>query len=306
MSRGLRKGHIISHDGPSNTCSIPETTEVRSSLTLETACSTSYDRLTTRPSASNDPYHKSNAVRSPVARHPSEKCNEKGETHLTMELNEETRTCRPIFPSFQSASREFLPGTGPHFLWIVCQPQSVCKIVDQHTRTAYVVETAPTQNPHSRVTSDQASFESSSPSSVRPLTSLSAQASASLFCSRKNVYRPVTNSSTQIHAFAPPIPQLFLGSSHGSNCRLLHCLAIDPFDHRLAALLISSSIHSVFVRSSSTKGSRSLGPLLGMPPGFFHQMRGCPIIFTRAAITSSFRGRINFRVQSSSALPIFP
>ena len=52
--------------------------------------------------------------------------------------------------------------------------------------------------------------------------------------------------------------------------------------------LISNSMPSVFVGGSNTMGSRSLGLLLGMPPGFVSQCAVvCQIILMRAMITSS-------------------
>ena len=105
----------------------------------------------------------------------------------------------PIFQSFDQhgaatdlrIERIILAGHWPA-LSVNCVPlQSLCKHVDQHTHTAHVIATAP--RTHSPVTSDRTTVESSSHSSVRPLTPHPAQASASLLCSRK---------------CAPPTPQL--------------------------------------------------------------------------------------------------
>ena len=86
----------------------------------------------------------------------------------------------------------------------------------------------PFQKPHRSVSSDQTTFAVSVHSSSRPFNCLPSPKKRGFFVVfTKDVCRPISHASPQVHSTAPPFPQEMLGSRNCALPRLQLGMAID-------------------------------------------------------------------------------
>ena len=151
-----------------------------------------------------------------------------------------------------SASREFPPGTGPHFLRTVCQPRAPCEHVSNMPAPHPTIRQLPLQNQQIPV---PPGLQLLRPWHFVVLT--------------KDVIRPIVLPSLQLGGLPPPMSCLWMSPTAPHAGRGL-ALPLTQSTTILLSLLIYNWIQSP--GASRTIGSSSLGLLLGTPAAFVYHM----------------------------------
>ena len=134
--------------------------------------------------------------------------------------------------SASSASKELIPGTGPHFLWIGDQPCRSEQAMINMPAPQLPLSQLPSQNPPSPVTSDHITWAMSTNSSTRPFAPFFGRRIRFLILFTKDMCGPVGSLLSKADPSTPPFPQQILGSRHGTYPRFQLGMAIDPVHNR--------------------------------------------------------------------------
>ena len=186
---------------------------------------------------------------------------------------------------------------------IVCHQRVWVKILISMLAPHTSSRQLPSQTPQSPVTSGQTTFESSSHSSCRPLTPFSAQASASLLCSRE----VCTAQSSALLRKSTPRPHHFLSRVWAATVAstVVFCSARPLIQSSRVSVspLVANSMPSSTRRGLEHHGVEISRLLAGDSSTFLHVPSVASSSSRGLSSPSSFRGgcRVNFCIQSSSA-----